>query len=373
MNNAMKRSLKITKTKPSATVQKKRATLTSVPQVDNNSSTESIVMASGKSNKKITSLSSFLSSGGKKSNGQFQSPSHLGQWTIRSYIPDLDDAETRKRIFDLSKKYFDDNRQSPVLICGKDGIEPSTNVFWPVCRLNNTFITDEPAQRRHTGPPPQYDGKFLAAYFTNPINPGTEDNVAFYLYKDSSKPGSFVELTKSVVGEIITKGEEFLTYLRSIEKMMIPVGGTLPTEGFPPLHILQETERERIIMQIEQPDVARLGKQNRITTTISIRYMRLSSGQNGKPPAWYHDSVGVTLSASNFFFMLEAALKNYMFRIEHLMRNFGDNYNAAQEKMSIYSDEHLEEWNNVDIADSDFDGIMSADIEDTLHEFVQKN
>jgi hypothetical protein len=347
----MKRTLKSTKGESMATVKRVAITNSTTPNRFPKDSTS--MVNNKKTSTKVTSLTEYLgatSSSTTPGGDRHQQPA--GQWVLHSYLPNVDDDETRTKIFNVAKKYFADNRNAPVLIYGQGYIAPSAKVFWPVCQLNNIHTQDAESVKR-TPATPKYEEKYLAAYFANPINSSHDDIVKFYLYKKNT-PNHFIELSKSMMGTVIAQGEQYLEYLRSIEQRTIAVGDELP-EDCPPLHILQEDNGRRIIMQIDKPDARRQGKTQKLSPTISIRQMRFAEGRGGKPSYWFHDKVGVTLSATNFFFMLECALKNYMYRIEAIMRKFGQEYDDEETTMSVYSAEIIDNWNTIDISNDDDD------------------
>jgi hypothetical protein len=216
--------------------------------------------------------------------------------------------------------------------------------------VNNLFAQEESSTSKTIASEKKYESKFIGAFFKNPTATSDTDLVTYYLYREYLSD-QLIEMTRPMLLEMVKKGKEYLKYLTSIDKTFIAVGEKLPE--CPPLHILQEVDgNRRLIMQIDQPNNSgRAVKDTRISPTISIRYMRLSGlSRNGSPPYWYHEKIGMSLSAANFFFMIESAIQNYLFRIEHTIKRFGNEYFTSEEKMEIYSKENLTSW------DPDFNG-----------------
>jgi hypothetical protein len=337
-------------------VKRKVSSLTS-----NQQSSESVEMMSPPIiNKKMrTSFDGFLA-GDTASKQQTASAAGVGRVVIRTYVPETGNDETRKRIFDITRKYYASNREAGIVLFGKDTIEPSQQILWPKCQVNNLFTQEEPGTSKTTTPSAakKYESKFIGAFFKNPMSTSDSDLVAYYLYRENLAD-QLIEMTRPMLLDMVKKGKEYMKYLTSIDKTFIAVGEKLP--DCPPMHILQEIEgNRRLIMQIDQPNITgRSVKDTRISPTISIRYMRLSGvPRNGSPPYWYHEKLGMSLSAANFFFMIESAIQNYLFRMEHTIKRFGNEYFTSEEKMEIYSKENLASW------DSDFNGDGKYGLED---------
>jgi hypothetical protein len=308
--------------------------------------------------KMMTSFDGFLA--GDASKQQTASAEGVGRVVIRTYVPETGNDETRKRIFDITRKYYASNREAGIVLFGKDTIEPSQQILWPKCQVNNLFTQEEPGTSKMTTPSAakKYESKFIGAFFKNPMSTSDSDLVTYYLYRENLA-NQLIEMTRSMLLDMVKKGGEYLKYLTSIDKTFIAVGEKLP--DCPPMHILQEIEgNRRLIMQIDQPNITgRSVKDTRISPTISIRYMHLSGmSRNGSPPYWYHEKLGMSLSAANFFFMIESAIQNYLFRMEHTIKRFGNEYFTSEEKMEIYSKENLTSW------DPDFNGDGKYGLED---------
>lgn len=297
---------------------KKRATLTNIPKSTAKASFEGFLAG------RITT---------NKSEG-------VGHVVIRTYVPEINDEDTRKRVFDIAKQYYSSNREASAIVFGKDVIEPSVQILWPICKINNLFTQQDSTSTTEV---PTYESKFIGASFKNPMSTSDSDLTTYYFYRENDLC-HLIEISKLALLDVVKKGKEYLEYLRSIDKTFIAVGENLPM--CPPLHVLQEFDgSRRLIMQIDQPSSRRSSKETRISPTISIRYMRLSGvSRNGSPPYWYYEKIGMTLSAANFFFMIESAIQNYLFRIEHTVKCFGNEYFASEEKMEIYSKENLTSW-----------------------------
>jgi hypothetical protein len=333
---------------------KKRVSLTTIQKPS--TSTVEMIPAT----KVRTSFEGFLAGGGGDTatslvNNKKQS-SGESRVVIRTYIPDNSDDDTRKRIFDISKQYYASNREAGIVLFGKDTIDPTQQILWPTCKVNNLFIQEESTSKT-TAPEKKYESKFIGAFFKNPTSTLDTDLVTYYLYREYFSD-QLIEIPRPVLLDMVKKGKEYLKYLSTIDKTFIAVGEKLP--GCPSLHVLQEIDgNRRLIMQIDQPNMGGRSRDTRISPTISIRYMRLSGvSRKGAQPYWYHEKIGVSLSAANFFFMIESAIQNYMFRIEQTVKHFGNEYFASEEKMEIYSKENLTSW------DMDFNSDRKYGVED---------
>jgi hypothetical protein len=273
---------------------------------------------------------------------------HVGQLIVKTFVPEIKDDVTRKRIFENAEKCFKENQDAQIILFGKGAITPSAETLWPVCKINNLEFSDFPGHVSNI----KYETKFLGAYFRNPMKATEEEMMTFYVFKEFSRD-LLLEIPQQFMEEILKKGKEFLAYLKSIDGIKIAKGENLPQCPMPCV-VGEYSETARLIIQIDEPRPFHLKKDARFySPTITIRQQRFSPAKLDKPEYWFHDKLGVTQSAANFFFMTESSVKNYMWRIKHSVGNFAKDYVMNLEKLDVLASENSDAWRTDEIVDED--------------------
>lgn len=255
-----------------------------------------------------------------------------GMITIKSYIPERGNTETMKKIFAIAASYFHTNGAANAMVFCNE-LNARNMVFWPVCGLTRMTMVQEDKQENET------EQKYLGVQFANPLALTVKEKMRIAFYKESC-PDNIVELTEEEAMKMIEAGTGFLDYLKTLNDKTIAVGESLP--GCPePITLKECSATSKINLIIDQPSSYR-----KITSvyapTISIRMMNKVDRPDKK--YWFFTKTGVTLSAINFFYMIEAVLKTYIFHVKDTLHSFGDDYYARAEQMAVFGEENLDEW-----------------------------
>lgn len=277
-------------------------------------------------NVSVSQISSLLKPQTKHQNTK----TNIGQISIKTYIPDSKSETTIKKIFELANKYYVTNAETNAILFCNDNTSTSS-IFWPMCQLTGLFSENNAQEQKS-----DLDIKYLGIQCKNPLSPAMDENMLMtYTFYRESAPELSLTFSQVEIEKIIEQGIVFLNYLKGIHESVIAVGEGLP--NIPEVQIIRKINDTTIIsMYIDEPTNFRQIT-NRYSPTISIRMMKKDQAKN----RWFYTRNGVTLASINFFYLIEAVLKNYVFRVKTWLVNMRDEYLSDLTKMHIFSVEDL--------------------------------
>lgn len=236
---------------------------------------------------------------------------------VKTGVPLKNDASVMRKIYDIVAMHYKENMGAKHIIFTK---EANVRACWPVCALTmRGNVTGQSMMEISPG-----EQKFFAIQLP-PVSSEPNMETQFFLFKQAHRDAFPLKLNQKSIFNIIEHSNRLYEYLRSIEDSSIAFGEGLPSSNKPePFEIEVSSDgKSKIILQIDEIDVKR--RMSRISPTVSIRMMRKSLTDSS---LWFPDKAGVTLSAGNFFFFVEATLKTFLPQMQEMVRDFRDIFMA---------------------------------------------
>jgi hypothetical protein len=246
---------------------------------------------------------------------------------IKTGIPNKDDMEVMKKIYEITSSYFKENQKSKHIIFTDDA---NVRACWPVCALTMREGVSAPGFDMPAG-----EQKIFAVQL--PSFTSAESSPHYFLYKQINRDSFALKLSDQSISKIIENSHLLYEYLRSIEDHPVAYGETLPGKPEAILIDMGIDGKSKTVLQIDEID-SKKTKGNRITPTISIRLMRRN---NPDSEVWYPDRSGVTMNAVNFFYFVEATLKTFLPQIHEMAKEFREIFIGNGDHFEELKDEQL--------------------------------
>jgi len=295
------------------------------------------------------SFSSFLT-------GNAGSPSSAagtnGTSVVRSYIPNLAEENSRKKIFESAWHGLEENQKSEYWgFFGGAGnkFQLDASLIWPKCVLSGGVSS-------YGGSNKEWEKKMVGLLVDNPVRMGSiertvnvEELVQFVFWKaNSCNKERAVILSFTEMKKLIGAAKEVLTYFQSMEGKTIVIGDNLPKCPKPTIlkHVDSVT---RIVFYVEGWNgVKTTRNSNNFVSQVSLKMQRkkIESGSGRRGAANGMNSwdcyvsdfeSGMTITINTLFSLVNCHYENIFLRyIKNVLRPFRENYEMQTELMYQY-------------------------------------
>jgi hypothetical protein len=241
--------------------------------------------------------------------------------TVRTFIPRSDnDPNTARKIAQIVVDHFTECKKKDRPVVMSD--HPDLFFSWPAVPITIRQGGVAAANREKL----ENEQKIFAIKF--PSLHSEESHPTFFLYKKGMS-NSPLRLSHEAMQELLKVVPSIFTYLRGIEGTPFNLDDGLL--NLPEARLLENVDAKRkIYVHVDQINSAGQIYNNRACPTVSIREQKL--WEDG---VWRMSAVGVTLTASNFYFFMKATVGQFYPSIEKLTRDFKFCFNTLKSEHEL--------------------------------------